>query len=92
MTEGFNEELLSDTEKSEYREYRRMFESEGWRMFKAELQKELDGIPVQCITSAGSWEDVLAFKARARVILEVLSFETGIMAGYQSQVDARDNG
>lgn len=79
-----DETHLTPEERAEYREWRRGFESKFWRKLRADLEQELEALPLLAFHNSKSQEDLNGFKARAAAIAQLAAYEEIIEKKYES--------
>jgi hypothetical protein len=52
-----------------------MFDTPGWTTLKKQLQEELDNLPLMAFYSAKDFEELVAYRVRARLLGEMIAFE-----------------
>jgi hypothetical protein len=68
------QDYLLDDERGHFRKWENMFQSEGWELMIKEIQTELEDIPERAFTSSKNFDELVAFRVRARVLAELLAY------------------
>jgi len=82
--------LFTDDEFGHFEKWRHLFECEGWQLLVKEMEKELEDLPMAAFTTAKSFDEVVAMRVRARVIVEMLSYPTIIEQRKEHLVQERE--
>ena len=85
-----SEKYLTDDERGIFREWENMFDTAGWALLKKELQAELDAVPEVAFLTAQNYDEIVAFRVRAKVVAELLAYESIIEQRKESIIVGRE--